>query len=159
MWTYDNTIDWDNGRWHVAYIVWIPLLSILAILCLVAMGWCIYKRATSRYSSDWGIGVISFGIIALICGGLAIWGAFPWDTTYHKYYHVTGQVEQIGSRQVASEKAMYTRYVFTIKGKPFGVDDTRASLVKPGDNVSLQCSRDYQYAGAPGWVCEWGEQQ
>ncbi|HEX2551557.1 MAG TPA: hypothetical protein VHK64_08180 [Nocardioidaceae bacterium] len=101
-----------------------------------------------------GIGIVAFAVLVVQLAN--IWGFWPLDMSYHRWYKVDGTVEQVGSRQIADGNAMSTRYVLQLGGQPFGVDDTRAALAKPGDTVHLKCAKEWQYnSDDPGWACIW----
>jgi len=100
------------------------------------------------------IALFAIPMLVLPLIGLALVG---FNGDYMAYKPVSGQVEQIASRQIASGKAMETRYVFQIDGKPYGVDDTRAALVKTGDSVSLNCVKEFVWGSTNnGYACNWG---
>lgn len=76
---------------------------------------------------------------------------------YMAYKPISGQVQDIASRQIADGKAMSTRYVLMIDGQPYGVDDTRAALVKEGDTVNLNCTKEFVWGSTNnGYACNWG---
>ncbi len=150
-------IDWNNGMWHLGYIIGVPVLALFTLVCLSVsvygvVSWC------RRGGVDGGfIGGI-FGVFGIGLAVLLVVSVWPLDTSFHKYYPVTGKVEKIESRFLAAGKATTQRFVVVLDGKPFAIDDTRATLVQVGDEVRLMCSREYQYAGVAGWACEWGQE-
>lgn len=76
---------------------------------------------------------------------------------YLAYKPVNGTVEQIASRQIADGKGMSQRFVFKVSGQEYGVDDTRAALIKEGDNVSLNCTKQFVWGSTNnGYACNWG---
>lgn len=87
------------------------------------------------------------------------WANWPVQQQYHEYVPTTITVTQIGSRFIADgNNATSQRFVFLdSNGIPYAVDDTRASLVKTGDVVTLMCVREWQQNGVPGYACNWGE--
>ncbi len=94
-------------------------------------------------------------LVFLVVGVVAY---YPFGMSWHTWYRVRGTVQEIGSRQIATDNGMSTRYVFRIDGHPYGVDDTRASIAKVGDVVTLRCKREWQYQAEPGWACNWDGQ-
>jgi len=109
--------------------------------------------------TDWKFGVAIGAILSPILAAILFLGIlFPYDLDYHRYVVVQGKVEQVASRQISDGKAMSQRYVVILNGRPYGVDDTRAALLKAGDDVTLSCIKDYQWAAESGWVCNWGQQ-
>lgn len=96
------------------------------------------------------------GLVALLVTvAIFLWAMWPFNSEYHQWRAVNGTVEKISSRMVSSDSSMSQRYVVVIDGQAFGVDDTRASLLKKGDKVSLKCKRDFVFQSTSGWVCNW----
>lgn len=96
---------------------------------------------------------------ALVVGFLSQIGfmAVGYNGDYAAYKPVSGQVQDIASRQIANGSTMSTRYVFQINGQPYGVDDTRAALVKKGDAVKLNCVKEFVWGSTNnGYACNWG---
>lgn len=151
-------INWSSGNWHIGYLIGVPILSLATLLLLGgAVSLLVnHLRANDRWNDSHILagGLALFGVLTAVGLAFVVW---PLDSTFHKYYRVTGDVEQISSRMIAVDKAMSQRFVVVLDGQPFAIDDTRASLLKVGDPVALQCSREYQYAGDSGWSCEWGQ--
>ena len=139
----------------IAAIILIPLGA-----AGIALAVTLLKKSSSQNDpEDYWIGAGSVALFAIPMFILPIIGlslvGFSGD--YMAYKPVSGQVEQIASRQIASGKAMETRYVFQIDGEPYGVDDTRAALVKSGDNVSLNCVKEFVWGSTNnGYACNWG---
>jgi hypothetical protein len=139
----------------IAAIILIPLGL---IFLLIAIGLTVSACNAYEPEFHWmGAGFLAlFGIPMLILPliGLSLVG-FSGD--YMAYKPVSGQVQEIASRQIASGKAMETRYVFNIDGQPYGIDDTRAALVKPGDTVKLNCVKEFVWGSTNnGYACNWG---
>jgi hypothetical protein len=144
---------------------WIIGLVALTVLLLVCLAWLGYG-ILSGLNDGWGFApiahVIGAGLTALvIIGCWWIFSAFTTSGDYHAWNEKSGTVEQISKRIVpAGDKGIQERFVFRFadKGGLYGVDDTRASLVRRGDRVSLKCKKDYQW-GVPreahGWACRW----
>jgi hypothetical protein len=92
---------------------------------------------------------------AVIAMALSFW---PWKWEYHSWQPVDGRVEKISSRFVSAGDKGGTnqRFVVVVGGQPYGVDDTRASLLKVGDTVHLKCKREFVWgSGSNGWGCNW----
>lgn len=157
-----NEVYWQNGltgetRWHMGYIIGIPTLAFIVLVLLALTVYAIFKYRDDNSYGDWGVGIFTGVLMILVAAGLLAGAAFPWSTEYHKYFHVQGEVEQVSSRLIPADKGVQQRFVVVVGGKPYGVDDTRASLVKPGQSIDLWCSKDWQYIGEPGWACDWGD--
>ena len=125
-----------------------------ALLCLVwIIGWWLsgdYDRA----------GAIVGGVIVLVISTIIyVVAMYPFSYDYHHWVRVDGQVGKIGKRFISNgDNGMSQRYVVSINGQPYGIDDTRASLLRTGDTVHLACKKDFEW-GVPreanGWACRW----
>lgn len=134
----------------------VTILFLLIGVALLAGGW--YCAATDRNDNGgayvfMGTGVVGMLVTALVAG--FVW--WPWAPSFHTVYRVHGQVSSVGSRQISDGTSMSTRYVFMIDGHQYGVDDTRAALTKPGDTVTLTCTKQYVWRAEAGWACNWGD--
>lgn len=105
------------------------------------------------------------GIGALACFAvfflLWFWGmAFTFSSDYHSWNPKSSKVVAVSKRIVpAGDTGIQERFVFKLEdGALYGVDDTRASLVRVGDFVNLKCKKDFEW-GTPryahGWACKW----
>lgn len=86
-------------------------------------------------------------------------GSWPFKHDYHWWVDKSGTVSAVSSRLIPSgDKSVQQRFVVVVGGQPLGVDDTRASLLKPGDRVSLRCRKENEWGtpqSAHGWKCKW----
>lgn len=130
--------------------VGIPLLVLGALITLALLAAVIVGDIDIKIPA--GI----FLVCALLIMGIGVAAYYPFGSEWHSNYRVTGTVQETNKRLIADGDSMSERYVLNIDGKPFGVDDTRASLVKPGDKVTLICNKEWQYAAEAGWACRWG---
>jgi hypothetical protein len=149
---------------------WI-ILGLVLLGCLIAAAAGLIHAQTGTDSggpyrmSDKAVGlwwVAGAVIVALLTAGLWWWSmAFTTSGDYHAWNVKEGIVEKVAKRLVAAgDSGMQERYVVTIDGQPYGIDDTRAALVEPGDQVSLRCKKDYQWGvprDAHGWACRWNK--
>lgn len=131
----------------------VPLAGIVIVICAA---FCIGFLVSKPY--DWGIGftiAAVIGIVTLIGTGLAMW---PWKHDYHYYVPVSGKVERVSNRFISNgDKGVSQRFVVVLNGKPYGIDDTRASLLKEGDPVKLHCKKEFDWGSSDnGWACKWG---
>jgi hypothetical protein len=134
-----------NGSLHAGFIVSWIFIALGIILVLVAIGQMMFQE-------DGGIlSVVTWtlALCALLIPAFASWPLF--DTSYHKFHHVTGTVQKIDTR------SFDTYYALTIKetGNVFRCDDTRCSTLRPGDAVSLNCKLVWEYQAKAGWACRW----
>lgn len=117
---------------------------------------------TSSY--EIGFGRLGYSVSAagmLIVTGLFIggyiWGMYPDDFAHHHYQRYSGVVATTNSRILgdgnggADQKFVVT---FTAApNEPFGVLDTRAAVVRPGQTLTIDCVQQWQYAGTDGQDC------
>ena len=140
-------------------IIGLVTLAVCLLLCLGGLVIGFAARSGRDPAGWWWIGgsVIS----ALVVLGLWWWAmAFTLSGDYHAWNVKEGKVERVAKRLVAKDKGMAERYVVTFNGQPYGIDDTRAALVRAGDEVSLRCKKDFEW-GVPreahGWACRWNK--
>lgn len=148
-----HLVSQETAGWIWGHII---LLYTLPALCiLIGLG-------VAFLMESWGGRVLSLlgGLfVAGIFAGIFVWANWPIQAQYHTYVPTTITVAQIGSRFIADgNNGTNQRYVFLdTNGVPYAVDDTRASLVKVGQIVTLMCVREWQQNGVPGFACNWGE--
>ncbi len=149
----------ESGPWSLGTLVGLPL-AVASIVALTGLGVWLLRKARSADDIDGpmfkvcGWAACGSAVLTLI-GALSPLGMYPYDSEYHQWRDVAGVVQQADSRQIADGKGMSQRFVFTIAGQPFSVDDTRAAAVREGDAVNLRCKREWQYAADSGWACRW----
>jgi hypothetical protein len=143
-------------QWTLGFLIGTPIWALLLLALIALIGWGVWSRG----DDDSTFAVVG-GLVALaVAVGIIIspLGYYPYKAEYHQWRPVVGQVESVNKRLISAGKSgMEERYVLTIDGKPYGVDDTRAATVKAGDTVSIKCKRDWQYASVPGYVCRWNQ--
>lgn len=129
----------------------------IVLITLACVGWCVAWWLGSDYDR---LHFVVAGVVALVVSwAVWLWAMWPLAYDYHHWIPVQGNIEKISKRLVSDgDKGMSQRYVVVIHEQPYGVDDTRASLLKAGDNVSLACKREFEW-GVPreanGWACRW----
>lgn len=163
----------SEGNWTLGVLAGAPInaffivgLTLLGLAIILAArragraGLDEYGRRELTPLQDWAEDFIPLGWFSLIVG--VIWLAIaavayiPYGKDYHYWTPVTGEVEEVDSRLLSDGEGMSERYVFTIDGQPYGVDDTRAATVDEGDRVALMCKKEWQWQAADGWGCRWG---
>lgn len=142
----------------IAAMIVIPLLIVaLAVATYLFRRWEITERG-DRYGDPAiakGLWITMLAGIVLASAGLW-WGMYPWKAEYHQWRPVTGRVTTVDSRMVpAGEHGMEQKFVVMFDGNPqqYGVIDTRAAGVKPGDQLTITCVRRWQWAGEHGYDC------
>jgi hypothetical protein len=108
-------------------------------------------RFLARFWMKWG------GLLVVVATfGFWVAGTFPpFQMKYHSYRPVAGTVQQIGTRFLGSGDSGGTTqmFVLTVNGQDYRCDDTRCSLVKVGDVVSMQCIGTFELHGVSGYRC------
>lgn len=150
-------------RWSLGVLVGLPVAGVLTLIGLALSALLFYMWRTTEpggYSSDRGLfrggffGVVLLTLGVVVGTGILEW---PWHAEYHRWTTVSGRVTAVSSRFLASDtKDGGTTQRFVVELAGIGqrsCDDTRCSLVKPGDRLTLSCKREWQYAGTPGWSC------
>lgn len=103
------------------------------------------------------LGLWLLGVVALAATTVGTWwGMYPWKTEYHHWTPVAGVVDTVDSRLVSTgDKTMEDKFVVKFRGgdAQYGVLDTRAAGLKPGDKLTITCVRQYQWAGTHGYDC------
>jgi len=98
----------------------------------------------------------------IVVGTIVITAAsfWPYQKEYHYWTPVEGTVQDVSSRILPSGEAAEQKFVVRLADNPtlYGIQDTRAALLKRGDHVSLSCKRVWEFgSGEHGWDCRWGE--
>lgn len=98
----------------------------------------------------------------IVCWGLFAWAAWPpLPGAYNSYQPVTGTVKQVSSRFIAGEASgSGSTQKFAVQltsGQTYGCNDTRCSVLKPGQDVTLLCEKVFQFNAAEGWDCNFGK--
>lgn len=153
-----NTPFTGESTWNLETKIGLPIIILIALGCLalLVLGTKKWRSERESYSSDgWAIVAVWAGIFFLGFVIFSATGYYPYDKEHHAYYTVQGKVTDINKRLIADGKAMSERYVVSVDGQPFGVDDTRASLVKVGGTITLGCKKEWVYASTDGWACRW----
>lgn len=141
-------------HWTLGVLIGLPIAGLITLACLAIIGFGVFVAVMDGPWEEgaffWGFGGVILAL-TLVITGFTMW---PWDARFHQWRPVTGVVEQTNTRLIADGKAVSQRIVLRIAGKPYGCDDTRCTLLQPGDRVALTCKPEYQYAGAAGEGCE-----
>lgn len=151
----------STGPWalhvFVAPAIFLPLIALCAYGLVRAMRYLRSDapRGYSDYVFEAKAGAWICSILALILVGALLGTLFPFSAEYHQWRKVHGEVEQVSKRLIGTDSGMAERYVVVVGGRPYGVDDTRASLVKEGDEITLRCIREWQYQAESGYGCRW----
>ena len=139
-------------QWKLSFLIGAPLVAIVLIASVVLIVWLI------RNSEDGIMFSIFTAATALIIAIPTFFmTCFPLSSEYLQWRPVEGTVQAVDKRMVRDGDGMSERYVLQINGVPYGVDDTRAATLAEGDDVSLMCTREWQWAATPGYACRWNQ--
>lgn len=141
---------WNPGvLWGTGILVLIMIATLIGGIAYIH---------TDRYNRGWdaltmlGALAVEFALL------LVVW--FPFQTDYLKHQVIGGRVAAVSSRFLASGTngggSTQKFAVQLINGTVVGCNDTRCSLLKPGDEVELYCTKSWQWGGTAGWDCNWG---
>ena len=152
----------EAGPWTLGTLIGFPIgiLITLALVALTSKLWRAWSNNRDAYDSAeflaFTLMALGFTAVAGLATAASMW---PYDSEFHQWRTVSGEVDRVESRLIADGDGMSERYIVTIDGLPFAVDDTRAALLSKGDDVRLACKREWQYAAESGWGCRWGQEQ
>ena len=142
-----NTLE---TQWTLGVLIGLPAVILILAGLITGIVWA--KRVGD--AAEFVVMCSAAMIVTLLIAAVAF---FPYKAEYHQWRSVDGAVTAINKRLISQDKGMAERYVFTVNGHPYGVDDTRAATVKVGDTVNLMCVREWQYASVSGYVCRWNQ--
>ncbi len=143
----------------VAYVIGMTVAVLLLAGCALLV-W--FGKRVRRSDGDWEMAWLPFGggiLLAVIVVAATIGLSWPtFDMEYHRYKPVGGTIDQIQPRMLADGDGG-TSQMFAVRfrgvGTMFRCDDSRCSLLKPGDQLWLRCIREWQYAAEHGWKCNY----
>jgi hypothetical protein len=148
-----------SGPWTLGTLIWPPVCAAIVTALVVASA-ALWRHAPHvKWKDDETpvrVASITCAVVALLFAAGTAFGMYPYNSEYHQWRTVHGRVQKVSSRLIGGDGSVSQRFVVQIDGQPFGVDDTRASLLVVGDTVTLKCVREWQYAASSGWGCNWG---
>lgn len=145
-----------DGGYTFGTLFGVPFLTVMLISGL-GIG-VLANKSSLRSDRDiaWAF-FVGTPVVVLVVAVFTLW---PFSKQYHYWQPVTGIVEQSDRRLVSDGKGMAEKIVVKFKDNPqaYGIEDTRAALLKPEDDVTLLCKRAYQWGpSVDGYDCRWGE--
>lgn len=153
-----------NVHWSTSFLVAVSLISVGTLVSLGGLIFCIIKvtRFQKKGPFDdrdgWVILLVicGVGVLSFVAGGLA--GLYPYSSEYHQYRTISGVVDKTNSRFLGDGNGgTNQKFVIQYRGNTtafYGCNDTRCSLAKRGDRLSMDCERTHQFsAGVDGWDC------
>ena len=128
-------------------------LIVFGLLLLIGLVWTAVGAAYREVGVF--LGGASFAIAIAVVGFLTLW---PFDMQYHSYVMTAGTVKSLQLRQYAEDHGTTQYYgVEFADGRIRKCGDLRCGLLKPGDDLTLWCVREYQFGPTDaGWTCDWG---
>jgi hypothetical protein len=155
------------NRWSLGVIIGGPVTATLLLAAVVVF---IYARmraaaarraaASRRWGSDDDVSTpLTITAVAVFAGVTAVAAGcfFPYKAEYHQWRQTTGQVATVSSRFIGDGKSTTQRFVVAFTdGRQRACDDTRCSLIRRGDTLTLWCKRAWQWAATPGYDCNYG---
>jgi hypothetical protein len=150
-----------SGQWTLGTLIGLPIAA-LALLIVVVVG----IAAVFIFASEEGwLGGVLAGLAAFVAVcvviGITTITYWPFKAEYHQYRAVDGTVSSVANRLVSAgdKGGSNQKFVVTLTSgqQQYGIEDTRAALLKPGDTVHLRCIRSYDYGSSnAGYDCKWG---
>lgn len=132
------------------------LLPLLATSLAILGGYLIRRWQRGDDTEFLAFGALSILAAVTTTAGLW-WGMYPWKAEYHEWRPVTGVVATVDSRLTANTSGgMEDKFVVTLTDNPgqqYGVLDTRAASLRPGDHLDITCVRRWQWSGTHGYDC------
>lgn len=106
-------------------------------------------------------GVAVAAILATV--GVTLGATWPtFDMQYHRYREVSGTILSVSSRLRDTGDGTTQSYAVRFVEHPgtYRCDDTRCAALDSdrGNRLTLWCIREWQYAGTPGWACQYGKE-
>lgn len=146
--------------WDPSFIIAVAILGSIAGIALLAAAGALGFHLAGRDTYDGGLwlGLVA-ALVFLFTAALFVpitWP--PFAAQYHRYVPKSGTVAAVTSRFLGDGSGG-TQQKFAVRfttGQVVGCEDTRCSQVREGDRLTLMCERAWQWAGVPGWDCNWG---
>lgn len=141
-----------EGGYTIGTLIGVPILLLILIVG-IGIGIVLLREDDGV---GWGF-ILGTPVVVL---ALAIFSLWPFSKEYHYWTPVTGTVEQVDKRLVSDGEGMSEKIVVRFKDNPqqYGIEDTRAALLKPGSEASLLCKKAHQWGpSVDGYDCRWGE--
>lgn len=145
-----------------SYLIGFIVILVFCFLCICAgILWWIANPFEHK-----GLWAFLEGAVIGTVGSLVFLGIFalvafpPFPGVYNEYQPESGIVKTINQRFIASDtQGGGTTERFAVQytnGRVFGCDDTRCSVLKAGQWVTLMCEKEFQFNGTPGYACNFG---
>lgn len=134
-------------------------IATIVAMIVCAVVFLIVAAAIAFIAEDYFELIFSY-LVLLVVTALAVvgfwWGMYPWAAEYHHWVPKSGTVETVDSRLIsAGQSSMEDKFVVKFQGsdQQYGVLDTRAAGLKPGDHLTITCVKRWQWSGTHGYDC------
>lgn len=149
--------------WSRGVLIGLPIACVFVLAGLVgaALLFRYARRNQNAYDSTDALmlgGVAAVAPVILLVG--TAWAMYPWQGEYHRWQDKSGTVAEVSSRLLSNSDNVNQKFVVRFEGGgEYGCNDTRCSLVKVGDDLTLSCKRAWQFSGRDGWDCNYVERR
>lgn len=135
-----------------AYVYGTWAAAIVLLICII---WAV----TAILISDFPEIAIIPGLIALITIAIYVFATWPpFDMRYHTYRYIGGTISAISPRLLSDGKSTTESFAVQFgSDQTYRCDDTRCSLLKPGDALHLWCIRQFQWNATEGYQCNFAD--
>lgn len=143
--------------WKLSFLIGVPSIALVLVIAIVL------TVLIRRWADDGDVALLGIGGTWLFALFIAVpvffMTAFPVNAEYLQWRPVDGTIQSIDKRLIGGDGGMSERYVVSIDGYdvPYSIDDTRAATLREGDDVSLMCTREWQWAAVDGYACRWNQ--
>jgi len=158
----------ETGPWTLPVYIAPPLILLGLAACVYGVRKGLERRRKYAAPDRYGLKQFERGEGTWLAAGCAVSALttvviaaisfFPYGAEYHQWRAVSGTVAAVDSRLVTQgSSSLSERFVVTFEGssQPFAIDDTRAATVRPGDDLTIACKREWVYASVDGYGCRW----
>lgn len=141
-----------GSSWSLGVLVGLPLSAgAMAITLTVAVVGALRWRRDGDAEPFWG-GCAAV-VVTVVVTGVLMW---PWQLEYHQWRPVGGPVDEVNPPVWTVTLSGQQWFAVRIQGdaQTYSCADVRCALLKRGDQLAMMCKRKWQYAGTPGYECE-----
>jgi uncharacterized membrane protein YccC len=147
-----------TGGMIAGTIAAVVVLLVLIVCFVVALLWL---RNSDHYDRGLALATTIGCGLACVATVLAwLWSSWPLSYDYHHWITKRVTVTDTSSRLLTDSNGNINQkfVVRAADGAYYGINDTRASLVREGARVVLRCKKAYEFGtprDAQGWDCKW----
>lgn len=147
----------DETKISLAFVLAMIALGVVALVGLIGavVGWVATDDPEDREERRM---IVGFFIALPVVWGLITAGfCFPFAMDYHQWRKVEGKVAVAHTRILSGDNGPDEQSVVSFtSGLTVRCDDSRCVPLKPGDDLTLWCIKEWQWASDPGWACRYG---